>query len=500
MLNMQNLKKSISLIIILCIFLTMAFTACSVPKETGGASAAAETEREETEEEAPERMRVKDSLPDDLNFNGAVYRIFSAGENQNKYIQGPEELTGDIVFDTVIERNQIVEERLNVKFEYFTLNYDYPEVAGALRSLVLSGDDAYELVLNQQYGACQVVSEGLFVNVLNGKYFNFDQPWWSVNYMSELCIGKDKVFFLVGDYFMDLIRGTALLYFNKNLWKDYFGDEDLYTMVFDGKWTLEAINRYVKQVYRDLNGNGVHDEEDMYGYTTYAPYASVDPFSFGTDTKFTVRDDDGLITIAINNDKAVKLTEILNDFFWGEGSYVFPIGNAGHTNHFISGISLFLGGPACFASAESLRDMEIDYGMIPYPKYDEAQINYRSIPNDTRNYGMILVTSDKLEMTSAVVEALCAESYRRLMPAYYETALKVKYARDDISSQMIDLIHDSLTTEFIYAYYYSLNYLGSIFRTLVSSKSNNFASEYAKLEKGALAGLEKIKAAYLENY
>jgi hypothetical protein len=99
----------------------------------------------------------------------------------------------------------------------------------------------------------------------------------------------------------------------------------------------------------------------------------------------------------------------------------------------------------------------------------------------------------------AVLEALCAESYRSVIPAYYETALKVKYTRDEVSAQMIDIIHDSIRTDFTFVYYASLNNAGMIYRTLVTAKSSDFISTYAKLEKGALSALDKLISAYTEN-
>jgi hypothetical protein len=188
---------------------------------------------------------------------------------------------------------------------------------------------------------------------------------------------------------------------------------------------------------------------------------------------------------------------MLNEFFWCEGSYIYPDDSNGAK--FASGEALFNGNSYLFTGETQFREMDNDYGMIPNPKYDEAQENYMSLIHDTANLGMIPITSNKLEMTSAVVEALCSETYRTLIPAYYETALKIKYTRDDISSQMIDLIHDSVSTNFAFVYYAQLNNAGMIFRTLVTNKSNDFVSEYAKLEAGAITGLDKLVTAYMEN-
>lgn len=42
-----------------------------------------------------------------------------------------------------------------------------------------------------------------------------------------------------------------------------------------------------------------------------------------------------------------------------------------------------------------------------------------------------------------MLEILNYESYKTVIPAYYETALKTKYSRDAESSEMIDLIFAS---------------------------------------------------------
>lgn len=100
--------------------------------------------------------------------------------------------------------------------------------------------------------------------------------------------------------------------------------------------------------------------------------------------------------------------------------------------------------------------------------------------------------------TGAVLEAMSAETWKTLTPTYYETALKVKYVRDELSAQIIDIIHDSIATEFAFVYYASLSNAGMIYRTLVTNNSNDFMSEWAKMQKSAEKSLEKLNAAYLE--
>lgn len=56
----------------------------------------------------------------------------------------------------------------------------------------------------------------------------------------------------------------------------------------------------------------------------------------------------------------------------------------------------------------------------------------------------------------AVCETMAFRSYKTVISAYCETALKVKYSRDDQTAQMLDLINASATTNFGYVCFASI--------------------------------------------
>ena len=144
--------------------------------------------------------------------------------------------------------------------------------------------------------------------------------------------------------------------------------------------------------------------------------------------------------------------------------------------------------------------MEDEFGILPYPKLDELQEKYRTVVHDCASIGVMPVNCAHPDETGAVFEAMSSESWKYVVPAWYETALKIKYVRDNISAQMVDIIHDSVSTEFAYVYYSKLNDAGMIYRTLTQKKSGDFASAWAKIQSGAEKKLDKLIAAYIENY
>ena len=49
---------------------------------------------------------------------------------------------------------------------------------------------------------------------------------------------------------------------------------------------------------------------------------------------------------------------------------------------------------------------------------------------------MVPITISDPERTSIIIEALNAETYKQVVPAYYDTALKNRYSRDAESAEM----------------------------------------------------------------
>jgi len=116
-------------------------------------------------------------------------------------------------------------------------------------------------------------------------------------------------------------------------------------------------------------------------------------------------------------------------------------------------------------------DLDFTYGMLPFPKYDEAQERYLTVPEyDFSVYGVpVTLPMEDYEFVGIVMEAMCAESWKTVTPAYYDEALKGRYSADPTTAEMIDLIMDGrvfdwgyqvaiyLTCKYPYLFMYNLN-------------------------------------------
>jgi hypothetical protein len=136
-----------------------------------------------------------------------------------------------------------------------------------------------------------------------------------------------------------------------------------------------------------------------------------------------------------------------------------------------------------------LRDMETDFGIIPAPKFDEQQDGYYpAVDMWCMSSVGIPVTVSNRERTGIILEALAAESQYTLLPAYYDISLKTKFARDDESQEMLDLIFSSRLYDI--GQVYNWGSAESFFTTLNSGK-NTIASYWDKNESKITTAMNK---------
>lgn len=466
--------------------------AAETPSDTTAAETAAETTTDTT---GP----VPD-LPADLDYQGQSVNIWYFTKNSDASehfldIQGAQD--GDVVNEALFNRNLKVEDTLDCDLVFTDTGVASSDVGSSIRSIIMSGDTTYDIYNVVQWNSAKYVTEGLYLNLANLPYVDIEKPWWSSYYINEINIGKNSRYFLVGDISIDTIRCIACMYFNKNLYTNLFGDADsLYQEVLDGKWTLDDLTAKVLASYSDLNGDNTVNEGDQFGLLSNT-YNNIDILYFGAGCHTTSRDADNVPYLDMNNDRTANVMTKIYDLCYNTQGTRLAKDAAGVVQDnldFNNGYSMFLMG--FLYVSEQLRDMTNDYGIIPSPKYDETQETYKAVVHDIATLICLPSNCTKTEICGAVLEDMAYESYKSVTPAYYETAMKTKYTRDALSSQIIDLLHDNFMTDIAYSYNDNFNGLGQIARSMIAGKKSDFASYYAKLEKSAQTKMQKLIDAF----
>ena len=503
---MKNLHTKPALILVLLFLAALLLGACGeenapAAAETTAADASADTASAVTAAAETNRSEIKDGLPE-LDFDGQEIRIlFRGGMNEGEWFVESE--TGDVVGDAVYRRNSDVMERLNVSFVLTPSGTANAQaLPGSVTSAILAGSDEYDVIAWAQYVVLPLSIDGMFTNLIDAPYIDTDAPWWNTAYMDAISIGNSSRFFLVGDVTLTALKNTSAAFFNKNLFESYIGSPDgFYQDVADGKWTVDLLREYAEKAYADLNGNNKADDGDLFGIAA-TNCANTEHYAIACGMEFSKRDADGIPALAVNTERNVRAAEKIYDLYYNTVGMNLLTDDKSFTTDSLA--KVFAADQLLFMTiwvqtADNLRDMESDYGIIPYPKLDEAQEQYRTLIHDTASMVTIPATCTRADTVCAVLEALSAESYRTVTPAYYEVALKTKYARDNISIQMIDLLHSQATTDFAYAYNYALNDVGILMRTVIKDGNKDFVSLYAAREQAALVKLGDLITLYMEN-
>lgn len=499
----MNMKKTALLISLL--LLASAAASCgdqakpNTPAVSGDNTPVAETEAVTAASE--DRLASIGKLSE-LDFGGQTLTIdISVDETEWNtsavYVMGADEEVGEEVKDMVYRRNRDIADALNVKIDWITTELNWPDVQAHVQTPIMAGDGTVQLYINDQLGLVNAMLKGSFINVLGMdeeiNHFDFTSDGWRNEYMDNLSIIDGKRYLLVGDYFMDSFRGVHTLYFNKNLMDSYFeGSDELYTMVEDGKWTYEKYVGYAKDFYRDLNGDGKADLEDLYGVR--ADYRWARLYYCVTDCRSVSWDKDGMPYLDPSIERISKLTDYLIDLFSSPGYH--DIESSQITKKFFSE------GKVLFTTWQKIADMEAPemrnmdgIGLIPYPKLDEAQNNYYTFVHNIAEIGAIpvTITEKQFEAMSAYIQAMTQYTAKYIMPAYYETALKIKYSQDEQSARMLDIIRDGIRNPFENAFSdFVANEGSNLVRDALEKRVNNIASAAEKNRKLADKNLGKL--------
>lgn len=468
--------RLISLLLSL-LFVLLCFTACSDPKETEKPTTTGESQ---TNEDGDPRKTIQDTVPKDLKYKDDTVTFFVRNDTDlYKYEISCEELKNDTLFDAIHYRNMDVESRLGVSIKTigqpgnFNVHTAWNQT---LSSSVLTNSHDYDATAFYVSTGSALAKDGIYYNLMNlsaeygGGHLNFSKPWWNQTMVDELTI-YGSLFFIGGDVTITEITDGFALAFNKDLFDQKFPDvktENLYQLVRDGDWTIGKMTDFVSQVWDDTNSNGVIDDGDVVGFrsSSTSKASGWDGWIYALGLDLTTKDEFGEPQLTIVDDPMLMPAfEAARKLHSGTPGSLF-LDKATETG-IPYGNQLF--GDMRLKDGAGYRASEVNYGVLPLPKYDEDQENYRTTFVNTASCIAICsnVSDERAVMLSAILELLCAESYKQVTPAYYGTVLQGQYSRDQADAEMYDLIIKSFVFSFGYAYStVSLGAVGNIFRDL----------------------------------
>ena len=477
------LKKRILIALLAALFLTGCGNAGSA-ETTADTTAVVETV--ETEPEETLDIDVQD-------YGGYTVNIALAG-NWSFTDFVAEELTGESVNDAVYNTNQSVSELLNVNFTVDNKSGQASSGQGTgfklFDNMVMAGTNDYEFGSIGCYDVCTLAYNGRILDLNTMPNIDLSKSWWDPKANEHLSI-RDKMFFSTGDIGILDNDCTYCILFNKQVITDY-GLDNPYELVANNEWTYDKMYEMADVVDSDTDGDGKQTVADNYGFIIWQD--SVIGMLHSSGGRCATIGDDGTINLTLNTEQNIDvLTEWLS---MNTEPIAFFLGGA--TDDEVHGI--FTGNRGLFytryvRAASWFRDMETDFGLLPYPKWDASQKDYcNTMHAYGTSYICVPVTAEDPARAGAVIEALAYYGKQLITPAYYDTTLKGKYFRDEESAAMLDIIFSSRF--FDIGMYYQIGGYNEKVIQMMQQGNTDFVSMYAKNETAALKKLEEINTAY----
>ena len=401
---------------------------------------------------------VENTIPEDLNYNGAAVNIVIRKGQYGR------EWTSDKISDAVdlevFTRNQKVQKELGVTFNFIPISDNSQSSGGtkhmtdAITKVGKSGGKEYDIVNQYRNDAGSIEVMPFYKNVRGGDfvYLDLDKPYWSQNF-NKVLNTNGKQYFFVGDINLTLWDRAIVVFFNKSKLETYANvtEQELYQMVIDEQWTYETFHNMIKNVHEDATGDG-KSSDDFFGLSSIGVSEASDGLLYSWNVALSETTVEGYHRIVTGSakQKVIDMGEKLIQLYSANGSYL-NINTNDNIAHFTEGHALF-NIDTLYHNSEhlaALRGMDGGYGIVPTPMYDTDQGDYYTGVQDAHTIMSVIDGDKDYEMLSAVLDLLAYESYNSVRPYYVKVIIKERNLDDTKSGEMFDIIMDGVTIDFV---------------------------------------------------
>ncbi len=308
---------------------------------------------------------------------------------------------------------------------------------------MLSGDDNIDLVCQYSLAAIYGVLQGLYADLNQVEYINWNAPYWSEE-QQEINSLNGKMFYCTGELSRSVIYNIFAMAFNYDLAAKY-SMGDLYGLVDDGTWTVAKLKELSQDIYGDVNTNDVADAGDLYGLVV-PEVTYLDPMGYGCDIPLLKTSDIG--ELEVNSDLYTQYGSDVVEALIGlthnnEGAYL-SLANGITYHDAITKSNAVFQAVTVADIIKRVNASEINYGILPMPKYTSEQENYYTALGMVYSMFSIPVVAPDHDKSAAVLEALAHDGYSYLTPYLYDQCIKSRYSRRPEDAEMFDVLREGI--------------------------------------------------------
>ena len=432
------------------------------------------------------------------DFEGHEFKFLNSDAIWSMYVYLDPEMTGDVLDDACYERNFLVENYFNITLTEETQPFE--TLSGYAKTLILTGEDVYDAMYIPAQQLTPLLSENLFVDLLEIDELNIDKLWWDQP-LIERNIIENRLFYATSDLHLMAFDGIWCMYFNEDMMNE-LGLELPFQLALDGKWTFDELKKYCSAA-ANLNGDATFvfdkDGNATYGLSVAINAGAAGYLAYGMGTEAATRDENGKYRFTADTDQKFSdtWTSLVNFFGPDDGMAILASGNdtdpAGYYGVFEADRSLFLHGE--LKGATMLREWEGKFGLLPQPKYNEAQETYNSNVLTNCLSFCIPTTNKNLSRTGIIVDYLTYMSYANLLPRYYDIHVARKALGRQESIDVLALIRGTRGIDASKPYCWTIEFDRAM-NSLVLQNSIAISSTIESYRDSIKAAIDKTYSEY----
>ncbi len=476
----------ITSVLLMLLMLTSAL-GCSVGGN-GAVTTDVTTEGNETTEPVTEEKKYQ---APDVYYDSSEYTILLTG-NANDFPNPFAYSDTQLVLDNAVYmRNVAVEEELgivfNIIYEPKANNSGNGPGTARLKADHAANESNYDSCLISAYDLGNLAQLGYLADLNENEHMDLSMSYWDQNACDQMEI-DGKLYFTTGDISFNDKEYTFAVIFNKKIAAEkQLGN--LYSMVENGSWTFDKFAEMCRTVSEDLNGDDILDSRDKYGLELWDD--TLLPMITAAGQKVITVNDEGIPELTLNTETSANIIEKFISLAGESCSINFQhmSGGVSWMNMYINGQALFL--LEYFKALPLFRDTELDYGILPFPKYNEQQEGYFSGMSAWHVSFYCIPKLSDAEKSGYVSESLAYHSERLVTPAYYERNLIGRQIKDTESGDMLDIIFDNRT--FDLGFYYRIGELNTVLLNMLRNNNPAFASQYEANRARTELALKEMK-------
>jgi len=459
------MKKLLTML--LCILMVVSLVSCGGETETSTPTTSTENSTDTSETTSTDGKTVyKATVPEDFSWEGDFIILSTASDPSSvKYTEfgfnSSEEMEENVLNDAVITRNDIVETLLGVKIveemEACNNRSETGEFVSFVENAINSGTGDFDMVAPSLYQAGALAMNGQFYNLNEIENMSLQSEWWDEFFIDAVDV-MGKLYFVTGDIGFIAKDSISAVFFNKDLAAD-LEIENPYQLVKDKKWTIDVIHTWAKMYNEDVDNNGSINHLDKFGIG--GQNDNFKAFFFGAGEVFASLDNNKNPVTSGYSERSAEVADRFQEFITDKTCFVraddlFGVSNTPVNllvDAFVEGRALMFWD--ALSNIEGMRAMDVDFGILPVPLYDENQDRYSSMLTPWPSNAFAIagnVDPSQVKNVATVMNVLGAEGKNYITPAYVETTLKGQRLRDDDSEDMLDIIFDNIGCDIGYVY------------------------------------------------